>query len=257
MPFTLSHAVLAPPLSKLSGNRLPITALAIGTMTPDLYRLLVKTEIHLNHQFKGIIYPDLLVGLLFCFLWYGLYRPFIFKFLGLNKPLNIHSISTFIQFFIWMVLAIIIGTATHIIWDGLTHLDFRTFAFKTFLAQPVTLFQHTYPMHRVLQIGCSALALPFLAWMGIHYYFKYQTNEVPSLKIRFFSFLLFLISFFCGCFYYVYFAKSQGFVPQQTDLYIAIGFMIKAFTQGAITCFTAGCVLFTILNHGKYFTTKD
>ena len=47
MPFTLSHAILAPPLSKLSGNRLPIAALAIGTMTPDLYRVLVKTEIYL------------------------------------------------------------------------------------------------------------------------------------------------------------------------------------------------------------------
>ena len=137
MPFTLSHAVLAPPLSKLSGNRLPIAALAIGTMTPDLYRVLVKTEIYLNHQFKGIIYPDLLVGLLFCLLWYSLYRPLLFKFLGIQKPLNIASFSTFFQFLIWMVLAIILGTATHIIWDGLTHLDFRTFAFKEFLAQPV------------------------------------------------------------------------------------------------------------------------
>ena len=59
MPFTLSHAVLAPPIAKLTGNRLPIAALAIGTMTPDLYRLMVQTEIHLNHQFKGIINPDL------------------------------------------------------------------------------------------------------------------------------------------------------------------------------------------------------
>ncbi|MGO3383513.1 MAG: DUF4184 family protein, partial [Acinetobacter guillouiae] len=95
MPFTLSHAVLAPPLSKLSGNRLPIAALAIGTMTPDLYRVLVKNEIYLNHQFKGIIYPDLLVGLLFCLLWYSLYRPLLFKFLGVQKPLDIASFSTF------------------------------------------------------------------------------------------------------------------------------------------------------------------
>lgn len=253
MPFTLSHAVLAPPLSKLSGNRLPITALAIGTMTPDLYRLLVKTEIHLNHQFKGIIYPDLLVGLLFCFLWYGLYRPFLFKFLGLNKPLNINSISTFIQFLIWMILAIIIGTATHIIWDGLTHLDFRTFAFKTFLAQPVTLFQHTYPMHRILQIGCSAIALPFLAWMGMHYFFKYRIDHISTYKTQVFGFSLFLISLFSGCFYYIYFAKTQGFIPQQTDLYNWIGFFVKGFTQGAMLCFTLGCLLFSILNYRKYF----
>ena len=41
MPFTLSHAVLAPPLAKLSGNRLPLAALAIGCMVPDLIRLFV------------------------------------------------------------------------------------------------------------------------------------------------------------------------------------------------------------------------
>ena len=58
MPFTLSHAVLAPPLAQLSGERLPLGALAIGTMTPDLFRLLVKDEIYLNHQWQGIIYPD-------------------------------------------------------------------------------------------------------------------------------------------------------------------------------------------------------
>ncbi|HCL58892.1 MAG TPA: DUF4184 domain-containing protein, partial [Acinetobacter sp.] len=36
MPFTLSHAVLAPPISYLTGNRLPVAALAIGSMVPDL-----------------------------------------------------------------------------------------------------------------------------------------------------------------------------------------------------------------------------
>ncbi|MFW1747775.1 DUF4184 family protein [Acinetobacter guillouiae] len=253
MPFTLSHAVLAPPLSKLSGNRLPIAALTIGTMTPDLYRVLVKTEIYLNHQFKGIIYPDLLVGLLFCLLWYSLYRPLLFKFLGIQKPLNIASFSTFFQFLIWMVLAIILGTATHIIWDGLTHLDFRTFAFKEFLAQPVSIFDRIYPMHKVLQIGCSAAALPFLMWMGLHYFFKYRARQIRNLKVNFFCISLFVSSFFSGCLYYVYVAKSIGFVPQDTDLYVLIGLFMKFFTQGSILCFTLGCLLFHYLNYKKYF----
>ena len=253
MPFTLSHAVLAPPLSKLSGNRLPIAALAIGTMTPDLYRVLVKTEIYLNHQFKGIIYPDLLVGLLFCLLWYSLYRPLLFKFLGVQKPLNITSFSTLFKFLIWMILAIILGTATHIIWDGLTHLDFRTFAFKEFLAQPVSIFDRIYPMHKVLQIGCSAAALPFLMWMGLHYFFKYRVSQIRNPKVNFFCISLFVTAFFSGCLYYVYIAKSTGFVPQDTDLYVLIGFFMKVFTQGSILCFTLGCLLFHYLNYKKYF----
>lgn len=253
MPFTLSHAVLAPPIAKLTGNRLPIAALAIGTMTPDLYRLLVETEILLNHQWQGIIYPDLLVGLLFCFLWYCLYRPMLFKFLGVSKPLNIHSFSTFCKFLLSMMIAIIVGTATHIIWDGLTHLDFRTFAFHEFLAQSVLILNHEYPMHKVLQIGCSAIALPFLIWMGLHYFFKYQIKQSSNNKAQIFSYFLFVSSFFSGCIYYIYFAKKISFSTQDTDLYHLIGFFIKGFTQGSIICFTLGCIIFAFLNHRKYF----
>ena len=253
MPFTLSHAVLAAPLSKLSGNRLPIAALAVGTMTPDLYRLLVKTEIFFNHQMKGIIYPDLFVGLLFCFLWYCLYRPLLFKTLNIKNSLNIDSFGRFFIFLMWVIVAIVIGTATHIIWDGLTHLDFRTFAFQNFLAQPVTILQHVYPMHKVLQIGCSAAALPFLAWMAIHYFYQYNVDEPPNIKTQRFCFSLLIISIFSGCIYYVYFAKSEGFIPQQTDLYNLIGFFVKGFTQGAMACFTLGCIVFALFNHRKYF----
>ena len=253
MPFTLSHTVLAPPIAKLTGNRLPIAALAIGAMTPDLYRLLVDTEIQLNHQWKGIIYPDLWGGLLFCFLWYCLYRPILFKFLSITKPLNIHSFSTFFKFLLSMVIAIIIGTATHIIWDGLTHLDFRTFAFHDFLAQSVFILNYAYPMHKVLQIGCSALALPFLMWMGLHYFFKYRTKQNLTNRTRLFACLLFISTFFSGCIYYICFAQDTGFSVQDTDLYHLIGFFVKAFTRGAILCFTIGCIFFAYLNHRKYF----
>ena len=160
-------------------------------------------------------------------LWYSLYRPLLFKFLGIQKPLNIASFSNFFQFLIWIVLAIILGTATHIIWDGLTHLDFRTFAFKEFLAQPVSMFDRIYPMHKVLQIGCSVVALPFLMWMGLHYFFKYKVNQIRNPKIQIFCIALFTTSFFSGCIYYVYIAKITGLAPQDTDLYVLIGFFMK------------------------------
>ena len=58
MPFTLSHAVLAPPLARLSRGHLPIAALAIGCMTPDLYRLFTTETIALTHQWSGILFPQ-------------------------------------------------------------------------------------------------------------------------------------------------------------------------------------------------------
>ncbi|MGB8697501.1 DUF4184 family protein, partial [Acinetobacter sp.] len=152
MPFTISHAVLAPPLAKLTGYRLPISALAIGTMTPDLYRLFTSETYDISHQWQGLIVPNLLIGLSFCLLWYGLYRPVIFRWIGLVKPIDYGSFDKMTGFILCVILALLVGISSHLIWDGLTHSDFRTFAFDQFLNRPVSLFDHIYPMHRVLQI---------------------------------------------------------------------------------------------------------
>lgn len=256
MPFTFSHAVLAPPLSKLSGGRLPVAALAIGCMTPDLYRILNETEIHLNHQWQGLIHPDLWVGLLFCFLWYCFYRPMLFRFLSIVDPLNIDSLSTFIRFSCYVILAVLLGTATHIIWDGFTHLDFRTIAFHETLAQSVSILGQNYPIHRVLQVGTSVIALPFLIWMSIDYLQKFrQPTELPSRLIRFSTSVL-LISLFAGCFSYISRAKATQFHLQNTDLYHFIGFFLNGFSRGMLVSLTIGCIIFLILDKRRFFRIR-
>nr|WP_174507398.1 DUF4184 family protein [Acinetobacter sp. Marseille-Q1620] len=253
MPFTLSHTVLAPPIAKLSGQRLPIAALAIGCMTPDLYRILSRTEITLNHQFKGIIYPDLFVGTIFCLLWYCLYRPVIYKVAGLQDTLKLYNFKKILTFSIMIILSIIIGTVTHIIWDGLTHSDFRTIAFHSFLQRPVTLFQYTFPMHRILQITSSVIALPFIFWMIYHYYLKHKTPQTTSIKTTRFGLVLLSLGIFFSYAFYVFIAKHTGFIPQHDDLYNVIGFFFKYFTQGALIFLTFGCLIFQILNSRAYF----
>ena len=101
----------------------------------------------------------------FCLLWYLIYRPVIYRLSGIQHPLHIESFKSAIQFLIGVIAAVLVGTATHIIWDGLTHVDFRTFAFKDFLSQNLTLFHHQYPVHRILQIGSSIVVLPILLFM--------------------------------------------------------------------------------------------
>ncbi|WP_151731170.1 DUF4184 family protein, partial [Acinetobacter seifertii] len=91
MPFTISHAVIAPPIAKLSRNTLPIAALAIGSMTPDLYRLFTVQSSMLTHQWKGLLYPNLALGLLFCAIWYVLYRPAVYRFFGIQHDLKLDS----------------------------------------------------------------------------------------------------------------------------------------------------------------------
>jgi len=244
MPFTISHAVLAPPISKLTGHALPVAALAIGCMVPDLYRLFTQENSNTTHLWTSIIHPDLWIGLVFCLLWYLLYRPVIYRLSGIQHPLHIESFKSAIQFFIGVIAAVLVGTATHIIWDGLTHVDFRTFAFKDFLSQNLTLFNHQYPVHRILQIGSSIVVLPILLCMCLQYYRQHQQHHPISPKIKYFAIALLLTSFVVGCFSAWDYARYFSTEIWQADLYFLVGKSINEFTQGALSVFTLGSLLF-------------
>ncbi len=152
------------------------------------------------HLWSALLYPNLLLGLVFCALWYLLYRPALYRFVGVHHPLNLNTIKSVLGFVCGLILALLIGNATHLIWDGLTHHDFRSFAFQDFLAQSVQLGTGIYPMHRILQIGSSILALPFLLWMSLHYYKKHQQIKPVSIKVRGYAVGLITLSVALGCF---------------------------------------------------------
>lgn len=253
MPFTISHAVIAPPIAKLTGYRLPISALAIGSMTPDLYRLFTAESYDVSHHWSGVIIPDLFIGLFFCILWYALWRPAIFRWIGVNKPINIVSFDSALGFILSVIIALLIGISTHLIWDGLTHSDFRTFAFGDFLNHQASLFGHIYPMHRILQIGTSVLALPFMLWMALHYYLKYKQHQPVSRKIKTYAVLIVTISLFFSSYAYIRFVQSLGATPWRTDLYSFIGRSVNQFASVFLVAFSIGCILFLLLDRFKRF----
>jgi hypothetical protein len=248
MPFTLSHAVLAPPISYLTGNRLPVAALAIGSMVPDLHRLFTHTNSNITHLWSSLIHPDLWIGLAFCAVWYLIYRPVIYRFIGIQHDLKIHNILSSLKFTLVMCLAVIIGTATHLIWDGLTHVDFRTFAFHEVLAQQFQLFGNSYPLHRILQIGTSVIVLPFMLWMSAHYYKKHKQYLAVSRKIKVFAWSLVLFSVLTGLFSVWDYARYISTEVWQSDLYYFTGRSINEFSQGFLITFSLGCLLFLFLD---------
>ena len=248
MPFTISHAVLAPPLTKLSGDRLPIAAIAIGCMTPDLYRLFTQASSNTTHYWTSLIHPDLWIGLSFCILWYVLLRPCFYRFLGIQHELRLSSMLRFFKFSVAVILAILLGTATHLLWDGLTHVDHRTLFGHEFLSQKIPLLGHYYPLHRILQIGTSALALPLLAWMGWRYYQTYQQHFPVSLKIKRFAIGLFILSLLGGLVSVWDYARYIPTQVWQSDLYYFTGRSINEFSQVALLILIFGCILFLILD---------
>ncbi len=248
MAFTLSHAVLAVPLAKLSGERLPVAALAIGCMVPDLYRLFTTSSSHTSHLWSSLIQPNLWMGLSFCLLWYVLYRPVLYRFMGIQHQLNIQNVIDGVKFAIALCIALMLGNATHLIWDGLTHVDFRTFAFHDFLAQSVHLLGQSYPLHRILQIATSALTLPVLIWMGWQYYRRYDQYRPVAWKIKIFAWILFGLSGLMGMISVWDYARYIPSEVWQSDLYYFTGRSINEFSQWALLVFSLGCVLFLFLD---------
>lgn len=251
MPFTLSHAVLAPPLSKITGNILPIAALAIGCMVPDLIRLFSHDQGGHNHLWRSMIHPNLWIGLSFCLVWYLLYRPVLYRFLGIQHDLGIQRVWSAIKFSLGVMVAIVVGTATHLIWDGLTHVDFRTFAFKDFLSQNMVLFGHTYPVHLIFQIGSSILALPFLLWMSMQYYRRHQQHFPVSPHVKTFAVILLFFTVIAGCFSAWDYARYFSATVWQSNLYFFTGKSINEFSQAALIVFSLGCLMFLFFDRDR------
>lgn len=251
MPFTLSHAVLAAPIARLTGHRLPVAALAIGCMVPDLYRLFGRENSYQAHYWSALLYPSLCIGVFFAVLWYLLYRPVIYRCLGLQHDLKLHNFKQILGFIICSCLALLLGTATHIIWDGLTHADFRSFAFKNSLETPIHIFGQTYPLHRILQIATSVIALPILARMIYRYYQRYQQHLAVSTQVKRWGYSLASLTFLSGIISVFDYLRYLPWAIWRNSLYVLIGVSFNEFTQIALIVFSLGCVLFLFFDRDR------
>lgn len=128
MPFTFSHPAIVLPLSCLSKKWFSLTGLVIGSMTPDFeYFLRMKIKSNYSHSIAGLFWFDLPLGLLLAFIFHSIVRNKLFD----NLPVFLQSrFSTFRQFdylkyfkknWLVVIISILIGAFSHLLWDGFTH----------------------------------------------------------------------------------------------------------------------------------------
>jgi hypothetical protein len=120
MPFTASHpaAVL---LMRRSG--LPMSALVVGSMVPDLPLFGLAPWSYLySHSLVGVLTVDLAAGLVLTVAWLCLVRDAVVD-LGpvmVRRRVDDHvMIST--RLVLLSVLAVVVGALTHVVWDAFTH----------------------------------------------------------------------------------------------------------------------------------------
>ena len=128
MPFTFSHPAIILPFVSLKKKWLSATGLIVGSMIPDFeYFIRMKDKSIYSHTLAGLCWFDLPLGILVCFIYHNFVRdPFIDNSLKLVKERLIpykgfNWTGYFKRYWLVVCVSILIGGASHILWDDFTH----------------------------------------------------------------------------------------------------------------------------------------
>ena len=173
MPFTLSHAAAALPFRKLK----PIwPALVIGTFAPDLqYFIWISDEGRSGHHFPDVFLIALPLALVVLWLFEWIVKGPVIELLPGGMQRRLQNKVEPLSFWSWkrfgsIILWIVIGIATHLLWDEFTHSHTWMTAYWRLLSRPMPVpFHQPMMLMKVLQqvsslLGLLALAAWFAAW---------------------------------------------------------------------------------------------
>jgi membrane-bound metal-dependent hydrolase YbcI (DUF457 family) len=122
MPFTVSHAAAVLPIHR-GVRQLPLTALMIGSMSPDFgYIFSYEASRALTHSFAGLFIFSLPVGLLVWLFYVAVLEKATITLLSDRWHTRFaHTGAITLPLVLWAALAIVLGAATHLLWDSFTH----------------------------------------------------------------------------------------------------------------------------------------
>ncbi|MBC3538040.1 DUF4184 family protein [Rufibacter sediminis] len=207
MPFTFSHPALILPFKNVSGKRVSLTALALGSMAPDFeffFRMRAETDI--SHTLKGIFLFDIPVVLLMAMVYHGWVRnPFLAHLPPfLRNRLAVYTSFNWLAYLRenWLIVltSAFLGTVTHFLCDDFTHHYGWTANNLSLLSASYELAGHSVPGYHILQYLSSlvlggflvveALKLPLTSREGLHPNFSLFWGivvliTVPTFVLRF------------------------------------------------------------------------
>lgn len=128
MPFTFSHPGAVLPLGYLPKRFVSMTGLVIGSMAPDFeYFFRMSANSYYSHTWAGLVWFDLPLTIILAFIFHEIIRNKLIDNLPaiLAKKLIVFKRFNWKKYFrgnfIVVILSTMVGTATHILWDGFTH----------------------------------------------------------------------------------------------------------------------------------------
>jgi len=183
MPFTMSHAAAVLPFSR---TRLPLAALMIGSMAPDFAYFLPNGPGVLSHSVPGLFKFCWPTALLVWVLFVQLLETPTLALLpdGWRGAFRCSDRAFTLRNFALASVAVMLGAATHILWDSFTHANTpmvdQVPALET---TQVELFGKQFPLFRFLQHTSTVVGLVVLSAWAVRLKRK-QTAVTTQPNIR-------------------------------------------------------------------------
>ena len=177
MPFTISHAAVVLPFSRLLARRRLLSAVVIGTMVPD-FGLFFPWRVHRfeSHSALGLLTFCVPVGLFTYWVFQYVIKTPLMEVLPdgaaarwrpFSSPADIARVLQWVS----AAIGVLAGAVTHLVWDAFTHEGARGVRMIPWLEDPsVEIGNHHLAGVRLLQDGSSLLGLAIVlgfVWYGL------------------------------------------------------------------------------------------
>lgn len=188
MPFTISHAAAAYPFRR---TRLVLSAVIVGCMAPDFeYFLHAGMYGRESHNLRGAFTFALPISLIVLVVFHSLLK----KPLSALLPRAIQERIVFREFRFWplsrlllIAASILVGIATHLLWDSFTHDHQWAVEHIAWLRTEVTMFHRVVGYYKFLQLASTLFGLWLLYWWLKKWYRTQPRQSQPVFPMTAFG----------------------------------------------------------------------
>lgn len=183
MPFTLSHPAATIPLAR---RGLVLSALVVGSMTPDFGYFLPLLSSGYSHTLPGTVFVCVPAGLVTLWLFHVLVKYPLLSLSPENHQARLIPLAKNFSFWparrmILIIASLWIGALTHVVWDAFTH--FKGWAVKRLPIlnfSLITLPQHSLKIYKLLQHGSTIVGIVLLCYGYVTWYKRTQPQRILS-----------------------------------------------------------------------------
>ncbi len=233
MPFTLAHPAAAVPFTRWG---FVLSALIVGSISPDImYFLCLSTRCQFGHTLIGLFLFDIPAGIILLWLFHNVLKRPVISLLPATHQQCLMPLANDFHFiplrrFFLIVMSLLLGALTHIIWDSLTHRSgWVVQQLPVFSVPIIETSLGTLKVYKVLQYGSTFLGATLLIYWYLKWLRQAPTQPINSLisdKTKWFILIIGGLSAALGAGSYGFFkvAPFSNFF----SFYLFIGFTVIA-----------------------------